>query len=55
MPVMAFNERKPGKYANKINILSKLDINIVKSFLTWTGDDTVKDLYFYFTFYYQKR
>jgi hypothetical protein len=55
MPVMVFNSRQPGNYANRINKLAKLDINLVKSFLTWTGADTTKDLYFYFTFYYIKR
>ena len=55
MPVNAFNQKATGTYANKINKLAKLDINIVKSFITWTGASPTKNLYFYFTIYYLKK
>lgn len=52
VPVSVLNSKATGKYSNGIRKFARKKINIVKSYLTWTGASPAKNLYFYFTIYY---
>ena len=55
LPVNAFNVRNSTNYALAIRRIAKAEIYLPKCFIRWTDVSPANNLYFYFSFYLQKK